>query len=307
MAAAVRSRHLPTRHGGSGALTVGIVTDSAASLPPELAAASGVTVVPMGLTLGGESVPDGSLSLEEVTARLGEGLSTSGPSPGELAQAISAADSGDGVVVLTLSQGMSSTYESAHLAQKLVDVPVTLLDTGTAAGAEGLVVLAAARRASEGAPLDQVAAAALRAIRRVRLVATLPSLEHLARSGRVPQAAAWAGRWLGLNPLFEFRGGHVRPLRPARSREAAHDRIVSLWEHTLQPDASLHVAVMHAQDPDAAQSILDRVSQRQEPVEAFVGSFSVVMVAHTGPGLVGLAWWWEDGEDVALSDPLPDL
>ena len=29
----------------------------------------------------------------------------------------------------------------------------------------------------------------------------------------------------------------------------------------------------------------------------FTGEFGSVMVVHTGPGLYGLAWWWEpDGE-----------
>lgn len=253
----------------------------------------------MGLSVGGTAAHDGDFPLEEVIARLGEGVSTSGPSPGELAEAINAADQGDGVLVLTIAGAMSSTFDSARLAEKLADGPVSLTDTGTAAGAEGLVVLAAARRAAEGANLQDVQVAAEHAAQRVRLVATLPTLDHLARGGRVPQAAAWAGRWLGLNPLFEFRGGHVRPLRPALGREAAHERILSLWEHTRQPGAALHVAVMHALDPGGAQRILDEVSRRQQPLEAFVGSFSPVMVAHTGPGLVGLAWWWDDGADVA--------
>ena len=276
-------------------LTVGIVTDSASSLPSDLAASHGVTVVPMGLTLGENAGHDGDFTLKEVTARLGEGLSTSGPTPGELIEAVAAADDGDGVLVLTVARGMSSTYDSARLAIRLAENKVALVDTGTAAGAEGLVVLAASRCAAEGASLADVEASARRASAEVHLVATLPTLGHLARGGRVPQAAAWAGRWLGLNPLFEFRSGHVRPLRPALSSEAALERIVSQWAHTRRPDAALHLAVMHALDRASADRLLAEVRRSHEPDDVFVGSFSPVMVAHTGPGLVGLAWWWEDG------------
>jgi DegV family protein with EDD domain len=252
-----------------------------------------VRVVPMWLTLGGEAVRDGTLSLEEVTSRLDEGLTTSGPNPGEVAELVSQADEGDGVIVLTLSQRMSGTYDAARLGISLTDRRVALVDTGTAAGAEGLVVLAAARAAAAGADLETVEAAARAAAGAVRLVATLPTLDHLARGGRVPGAAAWAGRWLGLNPLFEFRGGHVRPLRPALNRHAAQERILSSWGHSLRPDADLHVAAMHALDPASAEHLLDEVSRQVKPASAFVGPFSPVMVAHTGPGLVGLAWWWE--------------
>ncbi|MDQ6839093.1 MAG: DegV family protein [Actinomycetota bacterium] len=277
------------------ALTVGVVTDSAASLPADVAAGHKVTVVAMGLTLGGSSVHDGDLELEEVVARAGEGLTTSGPAPGEFAEAIAAADTGDGVVVLTISEKMSGTNGSARLAAKLEeDRVIRVVDTGTAAGAEGLVVLAAADRAATGANIDDVVSAAEVAAEKVRLVATLPTLEHLARGGRVPGAAAWAGHRLDLNPLFEFKGGHVRPLRPVRGQRAAQERIVALFAHRLQPEAALHVAALHALDPGGAEHVLDLVRSHVEPASAFVGSFSPVMVAHTGPGLVGLAWWWEE-------------
>jgi DegV family protein with EDD domain len=276
-------------------MTVGIVTDSAASLPADLAEQAQIAIVPMWLTLGGQPIRDGELSLEEVVGRLGEGLTTSGPTPGEFAEAIARADTGDGVVVLTLSQEMSSTHDSARLATQLVeDDQVTLIDTGTAAGAEGLVVLAASRAAAAGGSRPEVEAAAHRAAASVRLVATLPTLDHLAQGGRVPGAAAWAGRWLGVNPMFEFRGGKVRPLRPALGRHAAHERIVSMWSHDTPDEGELHLAVMHALDPETAEYLLGEVKARTEPTDMFVGSFSPVMVAHTGPGLVGLAWWWEE-------------
>jgi DegV family protein with EDD domain len=253
-----------------------------------------VTVVPMWLTIGGKPVRDGELSLEEVVGRLGEGLSTSGPTPGEFAEAILTADQGDGVVVLTLAKEMSSTHDSARLATKLVEHGnVELVDTGTAAGAEGLVVLEAARAAAQGRRLEEVAAAARRAMASVRLVATLPTLDYLARSGRVPGAAAWAGRWLGVNPLFEFKEGKVHPLRPALGQQAARERMLSMWAHDRPPEGRLHLAAMHALDPTSAEELLSQVRERVEPASAFVGSFSPVMVVHTGPGLVGLAWWWD--------------
>jgi DegV family protein with EDD domain len=275
------------------------VTDSAASLPADLAQSNRVTVVPMWLTIGGQQFRDGELDMAELVSRLGEGLSTSGPAPGELAEAAKDADHGDGVLILTLSQKMSGVYQAARVAMGLLErEKVAVVDTGTAAGAEGLVVLAAARRAGSGSSLDDVVACAEQVRRRVRLVATLPSLEYLARGGRVPGAAAWGVRWLGLQPVFEFKEAKVRPLRPARGRRLACQRIVDIWAREVTRErergAALHVAALHALEPAVADQLLDAVRRRVEPATAFVGSFSSVMVAHTGPGLVGLAWWWEE-------------
>jgi DegV family protein with EDD domain len=176
---------------------------------------------------------------------------------------------------------------------------VAVVDTGTAAGAEGLVVLAAAKAARAGLPLDSVVDEARRASGRVRLLATLPSLDYLARGGRVPGAAAWGARWLGLSPVFEFRQGKVRPLRPARGARLARQRIVDIWAREINEErrkgSALHVTALHAAEPAVAEDLLSDIRRRYQPTTAFVGSFSPVMVAHTGPGLVGLAWWWDEG------------
>ena len=275
-------------------MSVSIVTDSAASLPADLAARHDITVVPLSLTLGGISYHDGDLGLAELLSRLDEGVTTSAPSPGEVAKAVEERLGDDGVLVLTIAGTMSGTFHAAHVASGLVDGPVRVLDTETAAGAEGLVVLAAALSARDGASLDEVEATATNVRERVRLVATVDSLDHLVRSGRVPGIAGRAGRGLGLNPLFEFRRGHPRPLRPALSRQAALDRMAGALLHSRVPGARLHVAALHAGAPEPAERLLEQVRAEIGPATEFLGSFSPVMVVHTGPGLVGLAWWWDE-------------
>ena len=286
-------------------MTVTVVTDSAAALPPDLVARYDIRVVPLVLQVGADRYRDGEIGLDELVRRFDEPISTAAPSPGEFATVIADARRTGPVVTLTVAAGMSSTHDSAKLAAKLVtdsdprgtESPpgpdVAVLDTGTAAGAQGLVVLAAAGAAAEGADQDEVVATAERVAGRVRLAASVADLERLARSGRVPDAARWIGDRLGVRPLFEFRDGRARPLRPAFSAEAALDRIVQRCVAGAGRGARLHVTVLHALNPEAAATLAERV-QALDPVSFLVGPFSPVMVAHTGRGLAGLAWWWED-------------
>jgi DegV family protein with EDD domain len=272
-------------------LTVTVVTDSAASIPPELVQRLGIVVVPMSLIIGGTVYPDGQLGLDEVMARVHEGVSTSGTNPGEFLQAIESID-GD-VVLLTISAQMSSTFEAARTAANMAGGRAHVVDTRTAAGGQGLVVLAAAEAAARGDDVDGVLATAERVIKQVRLVATVENLERLIASGRVPGVAALANRWLGMNPLFEFREGTAHPLRPAFSRDGALERILSTWRHTRVRDARLHVSALHAEAQEDASRLLKQVEAEVEPATSFVAPFNSVMVVHTGLGLVGLAWWWE--------------
>ena len=273
-------------------MAVAIVTDSAAAIPLEVARDHDVAIVPMHLMLRGADVREGDRTLAEVLAA--DDVTTSGPTPGEFETAIGDHLGSDGTLVLTIASTMSSTYEAAVLAARTLERPeVRVVDTKTAAGAEALVVLAAARAAQRGASLDEVESVARSVLDRVRLVATVPSLDRLVQSGRVPAIAGWAGRHLGINPLFEFVGGDVRRMRPALGPEAAHDRMAALCRRSYTEGSQLHVAALHALAAEDAQRLLARVTRELEPAEAFVGEFGAVMVAHTGPGLVGLAWWWE--------------
>ncbi len=274
-------------------MPVTIVTDSAASLPPSLAAQYGVVAVPMQLEIAGRPVDERTISMDEVVARLDEGVLTSGPSPGAFVEALEDV-SDDGVVVLTVGSRLSSTYQAASTAARLAPDPgrVRVVDTTTAAGAEGLVVLAAADLARTGASLDEVEARAREVVGKVRLVAAVGTLAHLARGGRVPAIAAWAGSQLGVRVLFEFHDDHIRPLRPSLSFDKARDLIFEHWQRSRVEGAPLHIAALHAVREDTAVELLDRVRAEVEPATSFVGTFGPVMVAHTGPDVIGLAWWW---------------
>jgi DegV family protein with EDD domain len=198
-------------------------------------------------------------------------------------------------VILTVARRLSAVYEAARAAAGPFGARVRVVDTGTAAGAQGLVVRATAGAAATGAPIERVEAVAREVAERVRLVATLDDLDWLARGGHVPDVAAWAGRSLRLRPLIELKAGRVRPLRPARSEGAAVDRMVTACLEVRPPGGRLHAAAMHALAEARAERLLATLRAEIEPATTFVGRFGPVMVAHTGPGLFGLAWWWEDG------------
>jgi DegV family protein with EDD domain len=285
-------------------MTVAIVTDSAAALPEALAAQRGITVVPMWLTIDGQAELEGARPLAALVEE--PGVLTSAPAPGEFEAAVKdALRNADSVVVLTLAEAMSASNEAARVGTASFD-DVAVVDTGSAAGGQALVVLAAAEAASRpGATLADVVRRATWVADRVRLVATISNLDHLVRSGRVPGIAGWAGKRLGIHPLFEFRGGDVHRLRPALSRDAAAERIVAHVERNAPPGGRLHVVALHARAPDSATDLLARLTSQVEPEESFVGEFGPVMVVHTGPGLSGLAWWWDDSTAPIASPPGP--
>lgn len=278
-------------------MTVAVVVDSAASLPAALAHEHGILIVPMALVIDDEARLDTSVPMPELLAHLASGhVTTSAPAPGAFAAAIEQARRvADDVLVLTVSAEMSSSHSSAGLAATLDLGSVRVVDTRTAAGGEGLVALAAARRALAGADIEEVEASARTVIEQVRLVATLDDLEHLVRSGRVPNLARRAASAFDVRPLFEFRAGAAHALTPAHGERMASHRMVErcLADRPADQPARLHLAVLDAQAGDRAQRLLDDVLTQAPDTDWFIGSFGPVMIVHVGPGVCGLAWWWE--------------
>ena len=65
--------------------------------------------------------------------------------------------------------------------------------------------------------------------------------------------------------------------------------MLRIWRRTARPGASLHCAAVHAEAEDDAHRLLGRLSTEIEPATALVTGFGPGMVAHAGPGVVGLS------------------
>lgn len=260
-----------------------VVTDSSACLPA-LGTLDGVRIAPISILLADREERDDTIEPAVVYRALARDEIVKS-SPPTLLDYLTAIEHGDfeAAVVLTPSSEFTVMSHNARLAAELSARPVRVLDTATAAAAQGLVVLEAVEAARSGATLDEVVAVAEAASRRVELVATIESTETIERSGRVSSPALAAARRLGVRPLFRFRDGTISPV-DATSVDDPIEAIRRVWLGDGGPGAT-RSAVFHATSPGLATRL-----QRVLGVEGPIAAFSPAMAIHTGPGVVGVAW-----------------
>ena len=283
---------------------VAIVTDSSACIPDELVAEYGIEVVPMSVILEGKTYRDGiDLSHAEFYARLREAKdlpTTAHSSPGAYLEAYQrASHRAASVLCITISQVFSGQYNSARIARELAGsalpgVAVTVLDCGTAAAAQGFVVLAAARAAASGRSLAEVTEAARGLARRVRLLAMVADLNYLVRGGHAPKIAAMASSLFRIKPLFTLSDGEARPAANARTTGGAIKRLLTIMKRQSVKGQPLHVAVMHADARSDALTLKERIAAQFDCAELWTTEFTPVMGAHIGPGLIGVAFYSGD-------------
>lgn len=281
---------------------VRVVTDDAAALDPQVAAAYQIRIVPIAVAAEtqppaaateSQSLTGAAVSSQHASAGR---VRTSAPSPGSFLAAITDPPAPAGVVIVTVAAALSATHRAAELAARLSGKaggsPVEVVDSGSAAGGQALVTLAAAQAAAQGLAASAVAEAARSAAADVRLIGVVGSLESLVQGGRLPGLAGTVGRLAGVHAMFELRSGQIRALRPAFSRQAAVGRLVAAFRRDLRAETVVEVAVSHASAASDARELLERVTMHASPVLATVGGLGAAMTAHAGVGTLGLAWRW---------------
>jgi len=279
---------------------IAIVTDSATNLPKVIVDQYGITVVPIYLHWNNHTYRDGvDISTEEVYRRLRETKQiprTAAPSVGDFLQTyLRLSQNADAILSIHIPENLSGTVASARLAAELAKhhVDVHVVDTGTAAMGAGFVALAAARAKARGEDLEGLIEIVEKISSKATIFAMVDTLEYLYRGGRIGKAQGLLGVALRIKPILTINNQEVDVLAKTRTTSRGIQIMLKEMKNRVD-DQPVHVAVLHADALDQAYGLKQLVQEQFECVEIFTCSITPVMGAHTGPGLLGLAFYAED-------------
>ncbi|MFE3190360.1 DegV family protein [Nocardia sp. NPDC059240] len=271
-------------------MTVVVVTDSSASVSAELVTDLGVLAVPLHVLVDDREIREG---IDECDIDYGNSqVTTSAASPGDLRAAYERAlelSDGDGVVAVHISRQLSGTWEAGRQAVRDMDAAdrIRLVDSLSAGLGTGLPVLAAARRARSGEPLDVVYDSAVAAASRGRAFIVVNRTEQLRRGGRLSTAAAFFGTELVTKPILQIVDGRLELREKARTRSKAFTKLVAAAVDAAGEDGAA-VAVQHLGAADAAQTIAGQLRDLIPGIrEVIIAEFGPTLGVHLGMGAVG--------------------
>jgi DegV family protein with EDD domain len=197
-------------------------------------------------------------------------------------------DAGHDIVSVHLAGGMSGTVRSAEQARdQLGDRAgrVHVIDSETACGGEGLVVLTAAAAARSGADADAVVARTLEARAELKMWFAVDTLEYLRRGGRIAGAQAWLGSALKIKPILTVRS-EITPVERVRTSKRAFEKMVELLRSRHEDGADAYM-VQHIQAPREAEELAARGHEIFGRDPWVVSEIGPVIGTHVGPGLLG--------------------
>ena len=273
-------------------MAVQVVTDSTSDISPQDAEELGVAVVPAIVAFGDDVFRDRvDITPSEFYERLVNSRDfpkTSQPSVEAFATVYrEIAAKGDDIASIHVSSKLSGTLNSASIASETseLETRIELLDSYTAGVGLRAVVEAAAAQAREGAPLEEVTAAARSVMARCRVVVAVDTLEYLQKGGRIGRASALLGSALRIKPLIQIDGGEVAPFDRVRTRSKAVRRLeeVALEDLTLEK-----LFVIYSDNDTSATELVEHVSPHLPHTRIEVIQTGPTVGAYLGPNALGI-------------------
>lgn len=278
-------------------MAVRIITDSGFDVPD--ASDARLTVLPLSITFGDTTYADGvDLTNDrffELLIESDELPKTSQATPyayTQIFERVRAA--GDEAVVITLSSGLSGTYQSALTAA--ADYPeVHVVDSKNVTIAQGILVQYALRLVDEGRGAAEVASMVESARERLVLLALLDTLEYLKRGGRIPKSVGAIGELLSIKPVVGVRDGEVVMLGKARGskngRNLLHQEVekngIDFTMPVLIGYSGLSDKLLRKYLEDNRAIWEDKVAEEDLPIT----SVGATVGTHVGPNAIALAFF----------------
>ena len=276
---------------------VRIITDSAADFEPQELQRLNIDLIPLIVRFGETEYEDGrDLSKVDFYDKLLHSdvfPLTSQPAPTVLEGKFrDAAEAGDEAIYITISSGISGTYQTARMICEDVDAPgCFVVDSRNATGGQRQIVEQAIRLRDAGKSAAEIVQE-LEAFRdRIVLYACINTLEYLYKGGRISHTVYKIGNMAQIKPVIHVDGeGKIAIPAKAMGMRKGMDTLCKYLDGQ-KPDSAFPLYVMYTNNRSVAETLADRVRAHgyAVPDDHIIG-VGAAIGTHIGPDACGLVY-----------------
>ncbi|WP_294468604.1 DegV family protein [uncultured Anaerofustis sp.] len=275
---------------------IAIITDSGTDVPKKYVDKYNMYVVPLIVNYNNKSYKDVvDIDIDTICDRLKEEIpTTSLPSIDDIMETFEKviSDGYDKAIVITISSGLSGTYNAMRIASESFEgrLETMLIDTKNIDIGAGFSAIRAGELIEQGCSFDQIKEKLDDAIKNTKVYFCVKTLEYLRKGGRIGLVASVVGTALDLKPVMSCNeDGVYYVVSKARGRKKSLKKALSEAIDYSKKYNKYNVAVVNVQAEDEAKEIENSIKKEFPNVEnVFVGSISPTLAVHTGPGLIGV-------------------
>ncbi|MFS0820175.1 DegV family protein [Bacillus sp. 1P02SD] len=268
---------------------INIVTDSSADLPIELLQKYNITVVPMNVSIGGKDFrecvdlpPQEFFKKMFATAELPK---TSQPSPATFAEAYSRFPADSDILCLTISSGLSGTYQSATIGKDLSENKVTVFDTLAGSLGHGMQILRAAELAEQGHSVDEIITNLTDYREHMNIYILLDTLENIVKGGRLSKFQGSLAKLLNIKVLLQRgNGGTVEIFEKIRGKKKSQKRLLEVIKQSKSDFSETVFGITHTGNIEEAEALKNEIIAQFHPKDVMLNYMGATMGTYAGKG-----------------------
>jgi DegV family protein with EDD domain len=272
---------------------VAIVTDSTADFPLEYIEKYNITVVPLSVIFEEVAYIDNGIDITKDEfyrkLKISKKLPTTAqPTPADFAVVYKKLlEDHESIISVHISKKMSGTHDSAEAARKELGPTrdITVIDSEVTTIALGLIILKAARLASEDKPKNEILDAINDLKSKIDTLFIPRTLDYLLKGGRIGRAKGLIASLLEIKPILTIHLGEVSQYKTTRRWNQAKNELTSSMQSMITGAGNLMVAIADADLKDEGDEVASKIIELFKPGFVFRATIGCVVGTHLGPGL----------------------
>jgi hypothetical protein len=278
-----------------GENTCAIVIDSTVDIPETIERQNDFTVVPIWITIGGESFRDKvTLGRDEFYRRIQDdktqSLKTSQPAPAEFKMVFETVlRQSPNVLSFTLSSRLSGTHQSAAMGIRQLPPAeqqrILLIDTKNTSAGSGLLVLRALELLQAGKTHREIGDLIKAAAEQVLSLGYVETLDYAVRGGRAPRSIGLLARILGIKALVKFEDGVLKKAGVLLRSRDKEKKVVRKFIRRLNRAKEYAIGIAYTDNPDVTDALFGELEKSGIRIKyIYKVQAGAALGAHAGPG-----------------------
>lgn len=268
-----------------------IITDSTADLPEEIIKKYDIEVLPLLVTIHGETFRDKEeIQFEEMMSKIEEYKelpTTTQINPQNFCDAYEKyLNEGYKVVSIHISSKLSGTYQSACIAKEMLkSEDLFVIDSLNVTSGLGLLVIKACKLKEQGSTAEEIFNEITTLREHVKSVVVFSSLDNLIKGGRISKTAGIIGNALGIKLMIQVKDGELDLADKVRGAKKAVKTVMKRFDEIkIKPQED--IMLLEAGQCEILPMIKEELSQRD--VNYIFSKVGCVVGTHSGNDAFGL-------------------
>ncbi|MFP5115021.1 DegV family protein [Bacillaceae bacterium C204] len=275
-----------------------IVTDSTMDMPLEMAEKLGIVVVPLSVTINGESYLDrvdiDVVEYIDVMKNSAELPKSSQPSAGTFLEVYDRlGEEGYEILSIHMTGKMSGTVRSAESAAQMSKTKVTVIDSMFISLALQFQVKEAAKMAKQGKSIEEILTRLDKVREHTKLYIMVDTLENMVKGGRIGKGKAFIGSLLNIKPIASLEGAEYNPVAKVRSHSQVVKYLAKQFAEDVKGKTILGAGIVHAEAIQLSTKLKDAITELTGYKDISIDYTGPTISTHTGPGTIALMYYFE--------------